>query len=104
MQPAGEVRIQLGHGVVGRDLVAVALGAGGFFSIENAHLGAVPGIVLPVVRQGIPSRDLQAAARVRPDFGFDVVRKRRTDGKFLPGVHRSVQGKALHRAAGGAAL
>ena len=57
-QPAGEVRIQLGHGVVGRDLVAVALGAGGLFSIENAHLGAAPGIVLPVVGQGIPGSDL----------------------------------------------
>ena len=103
-QPAGKVRIQLGHGVVGRDLVAVALGAGGLFSIENAHLGAVPGIVLPVVGQGIPSRNLQAAARVRPDFGFDVVRKRRTDGELLPGVYCGVQGKAFDRVAGGAAL
>ena len=104
VQPAGKVRIQLGHGVIGRDLVAVALGAGGLFSIENAHLGAVPGIVLPVVGQGIPGGNLQAAARVRPDFGFNVVRKRRADGKFLPGVYRSVQRQALHRAAGGAAL
>ena len=104
VQPTGEVRIQLGHGVVGRDLVAVALGAGGLFSIENAHLGAVPGIVLPVVGQGIPGGNLQAAARVCPDLGFNVVRKRRADGEFLPGVYRSVQGKALHRAAGGAAL
>ena len=48
--------------------------------------------------------DLQAAARVRPDFGFDVVRKRRADGKFLPGVYRSVQRQAFDRAAGGAAL
>ena len=103
-QPAGKVCIQLGHGVIGRDLVAVALGAGGLFSIENAHLGAVPGIVLPVIGQGVPGGNLQAAARVRPDFGFDVVRERRADGELLPGVHRSVQGKALHRAAGGAAL
>ena len=103
-QPAGKVCIQLGHGVIGRDLVAVALGAGGLFSIENAHLGAVPGIILPVIGQGVPGGNLQAAARVRPDFGFDVVRERRTDGELLPGVHCSVQGKALHRAAGGAAL
>ena len=96
-QPAGEVRIQLGHGVIGRDLVAVALGAGGLFGVENAHLGAVPGIVLPVVGQGVPSRDLQAAVRVRPDFGFNVVRKRRADGEFLPGVYRSVQGKVFDR-------
>ena len=104
VQPAGEVRIQLGHGVVGRDLVAVALGAGGLFSIENAHLGAVPGIVLPVIGQGVPGSNLQAAARVCPDFGFDVVRKRRADGELLPGVHRSVQRQAFDRAAGGAAL
>ena len=58
VQPAGKVRIQLGHGVIGRDLVAVALGAGGLFSIENTHLGAAPGIVLPVVGQGIPGSDL----------------------------------------------
>ena len=103
-QPAGKVRIQLGHGVVGRDLVAVALGAGGLFSIENAHLGAVPGIILPVIGQGVPGGNLQAATRVRPDFGFDVVRERRADGKFLPGVHRSVQRQAFDRAAGGAAL
>ena len=96
VQPAGEVRIQLGHGVVGRDLVAVALGAGGLFSIENAHLGAVPGIVLPVIGQGIPGSNLQAAARVCPDLGFNVVRKRRADGKFLPGVHRSVQRNAFY--------
>ena len=57
-QPAGKVRIQLGHGIVGRDLVAVALGAGGLFGIENAHLGAVPGIVLPVVGQGVPGSNL----------------------------------------------
>ena len=99
VQPAGEVRIQLGHGVIGRDLVAVALGAGGLFSIENAHLGAVPGIVLPVVGQGVPGSNLQAAARVRPDFGFDVVRKRRADGELPPGVHRSVQGKSFKGAA-----
>ena len=99
MQPAGEVRIQLGHGVVGRNLVAVALGAGGLFSIENAHFGAGPGIVLSVQRQGIPGSNLQAAARVRPDFGFNVVRKRRADGKFLPGVYRSVQGKSFEGAA-----
>ena len=98
-QPAGEIGIQLGHGVVGRDLVAVALGAGGLFSIENAHLGSVPGIVLPVIGQGVPGGNLQAAARVRPDFGFNVVRKRRADGKFLPGVHRSVQGKSFKGAA-----
>ena len=72
-QPAGEVRIQLGHGVIGRDLVAVALGAGGLFGVENAHLGAVPGIVLPVVGQDVSGSNLQAAARVRPDFGLDVV-------------------------------
>ena len=99
VQPAGEVRIQLGHGVVGRDLVAVALGAGGLFSIENAHLGAVPGIVLPVIGQGIPGSNLQAAARVCPDLGFNVVRKRRADGKFLPGIYRSVQGKGFDGAA-----
>ena len=104
VQPAGKVRIQLGHGVVGRDLVAVALGAGGLFSIENAHLGAVPGIVLPVIGQDIPGSNLQAAARVRPDFGFDVVRKRRADGELLPGVHRSVQGKSFKGAAGLAAF
>ena len=104
VQPAGKVCIQLGHGVIGRDLVAVALGAGGLFSIENAHLGAVPGIVLPVVGQGVPGSNLQAAARVRPDFGFDVVRKRRADGELPPGVHRSMQRQAFDRAAGGAAL
>ena len=104
MQPAGEVRIQLGHGVVGRDLVAVALGAGGLFGIENAHLGAVPGIILPVVGQGVPGSNLQAAARVRPDFGFNVVRKRRANSELLPGVHRSMQRQAFDRAAGGAAL
>ena len=104
VQPTGEVRIQLGHGVIRRDLVAVALGAGGLFGIENAHLGAAPGIVLPVVGQGVPGSNLQAAARVRPDFGFDVVRKRRADGKFLPGVHRSVQGKIFESAAGLAAF
>ena len=98
-QPAGEVRIQLGHGVVGRDLVAVALGAGGLFSVENAHLGAVPGIVLPVIGQGIPGSNLQAAVRIRPDFGFNVVRKRRADGKFLPGVYRGVQGESFEGAA-----
>ena len=103
-QPAGEVRIQLGHGVIRRDLVAVALGAGGLFSIENAHLGTAPGIILPVIGQGVPGGNLQAATRVRPDFGFDVVRKRRADGKLLPGVHRSVQRQAFDRAAGGAAL
>ena len=103
VQPTGEIGIQLGHGVVGRDLVAVALGAGGLFSIENAHLGAVPGIILPVIGQGVPGGNLQAAARVRPDFGFDVVRERRADGKFLPGVHRSVQRQAFDRAAGLAA-
>ena len=99
VQPTGEIGIQLGHGVVGRDLVAVALGAGGFFSIEDTHLGAVPGIILPVIGQGVPGGNLQAAARVRPDFGFDVVRKRRTDGKFLPGVYRSVQGESFEGAA-----
>ena len=104
MQPAGEVRIQLGHVVVGRDLVAVALGAGGLFSIENTHLGAVPGIILPVVGQGVPGGNLQAAARVRPDFGFDVVRISRADGEFLPGVYRSVQRQVFDRTAGGAAL
>ena len=104
VQPTGEIGIQLGHGVVGRDLVAVALGAGGLFSIENAYLGSVPGIILPVVGQGVPGSDLQAAARVRPDFGFDVVRERRANSELLPGVYRGVQGKTLHRAAGGAAL
>ena len=104
MQPAGEVRIQLAHGVVGRDLVAVALGAGGLFSIENTHLGSVPGIVLPVVGQGVPGSNLQAAARVRPDFGFDVVRKRRANSELLPGVYRSVQGESFKGAAGLAAF
>lgn len=95
MQPAGEVRIQLGHIVIGRDLVAVALGAGGLFSIENTHLGAVPGIVLPVQRQGVPGSNLQAAARVRPDFGFNVVRKRRANSELLPGIDRRVQRNAF---------
>ena len=72
-QPAGEVRIQLGHIVIGRDLVAVALGAGGLFGVENAHLGAAPGIVQPVVGQDVSGSNLQAAAWVRPDFGLDVV-------------------------------
>ena len=103
VQPTGEVRIQLGHGVVGRDLVTVALGAGGLFSIENTHLGAVPGIILPVIGQGVPGGNLQVAVRVRPDFGFNVVRKRRANGELLPGVHRNVQRQAFDRAAGGAA-
>ena len=90
----------LGAGDLGHVfLVAFALGAGGLFGRENAHLGAVPGIILPVVGQGVPGSKLQAAARVRPDFGFNVVRKRRANSELLPGVHRSMQRQAFDRAA-----